>query len=641
MIDKTIIVIPSINGKTLLERFLPTIDIPKSCVLVVDQGSKDGTEDFCKENGVHCLQLRSRATFTEACNAGIEWAIAHGAEYICLANNDIEFTTPVIHQLLKVIQSDMNIGAIAPTQVIKNRTGGEAGLIVYRTKWNLAGPNFDHDFDPYADSKAVRESNFCEFTCVVIPSHVIKKIGLLDNQYGFYYEDADFCFRLRLAGFRTVYHQGAQIVHYASSTFDRDAAERKNYFVSKNRQLFTNKYMGYGFNYPRLESNIASSWTVVNEFLYKHLNQFGLINQFGKKLAFGHPGDVDSDYLYTAWETSQLPESWLLAVQKYKCVFLPSQWNYDVFQKAGIKNIAYVPLGVDTDVFVPAGEKVDFGYGFVCLSVMRNQYRKALDVTLEAWAAVRENIPDSQLVVFGYDIVLLDSLNPDEVRWYGKLKFEKYSALKVTVVTPIEPLTSTEMAAIYRGANVLLMNSRSEGFGFPVVEAMACGKRAIFPSYGATKDFCFPGALTITGVEVIADYSDKGYGNVGTWWEPNSTDIQSRILEAYNMPIEVQHDLEKRGRNFVCSQFTWQKTVIELYKILVAEGDTVEKIEQPEKIPEKIKHAFMGNKNFSASVGHLLTRISQKISKAGEHCAYYGIRATFIKSCKVILRKIF
>ena len=115
---KCIAVIPSIDGWYLLERLLPTIDLPKSQILVVDQGSRDDTEKKCLELGIGCIQLHTRASFTEAVNRGIKEALDQGADYVLIVNNDVVFETNVATQLLKRAEAETNLGVVAPRQII-------------------------------------------------------------------------------------------------------------------------------------------------------------------------------------------------------------------------------------------------------------------------------------------------------------------------------------------------------------------------------------------------------------------------------------------------------------------------------------------------------------------------------------------
>jgi glycosyltransferase involved in cell wall biosynthesis len=130
------------------------------------------------------------------------------------------------------------------------------------------------------------------------------------------------------------------------------------------------------------------------------------------------------------------------------------------------------PLGVDpamsaapdpaSDEFVakllgPVGRSVDL------LHVGSTIPRKRIDVLLEVFAAVRRELPDTRLIRVGGRFTEAQS------ELTGKLGLHPASI----VVMPY--LTRHQLAAVYRRAALVLLPSDAEGFGFPVVEAMACG----------------------------------------------------------------------------------------------------------------------------------------------------------------------
>ena len=88
--------------------------------------------------------------------------------------------------------------------------------------------------------------------------------------------------------------------------------------------------------------------------------------------------------------------------------------------------------------------------------------RKRIDVLLRVFAAVRRDLPQAQLVRIGGDFT------PAQLQLARDLNIEKS-----IVVLP--QLTRRLLAAIYRRANLLLLTSEAEGFGLPVIEALACG----------------------------------------------------------------------------------------------------------------------------------------------------------------------
>jgi glycosyltransferase involved in cell wall biosynthesis len=114
--------------------------------------------------------------------------------------------------------------------------------------------------------------------------------------------------------------------------------------------------------------------------------------------------------------------------------------------------VAYPGLGPP---FRTEGPKRDLGAPYV-LTVATLERRKNLETLLEAMALVRKRHPELRLAVAGapgWDA-------PD---------------LAADGVVPLGYVDDDELAALYRGAQVFVYPSRFEGFGIPIVEAMACG----------------------------------------------------------------------------------------------------------------------------------------------------------------------
>jgi glycosyltransferase involved in cell wall biosynthesis len=88
--------------------------------------------------------------------------------------------------------------------------------------------------------------------------------------------------------------------------------------------------------------------------------------------------------------------------------------------------------------------------------------RKRIDVLLEVFAALRARLPELRLVKVG---------GP----WTGGQR-EQIERLGVAgVIVPLQDLTRQAIAALYRRAALVVVPSEAEGFGLPVIEALACG----------------------------------------------------------------------------------------------------------------------------------------------------------------------
>ncbi len=105
--------------------------------------------------------------------------------------------------------------------------------------------------------------------------------------------------------------------------------------------------------------------------------------------------------------------------------------------------------------FRSEGRSRDLGGPYV-LTVATLERRKNLETLLDAMTLVRARRPELRLAVVGAP------------GWQGP-------SLDAEGVLPLGYVEDEELAALYRGAEVFVYPSRFEGFGMPIVEAMACG----------------------------------------------------------------------------------------------------------------------------------------------------------------------
>ncbi|RFB79825.1 glycosyltransferase [Methylovirgula sp. 4M-Z18] len=570
-IKKSLLVIPSINGDKLLARMLPTLRIPSELVVVLDQGSTDKTEEVCREAGVALRQLGRPHTYTEACNIGAEIAAERGCDFVFVANNDITFTTDVVRELLAELLRDPNLGIVAPAQMLIN-VAASVKKLAYRAYWDLETLTFAHDFAPPNGNSYRLEADFCELTFAGIRMSAIEKIGFLDNDYGFYHEDADFGFRLREAGYTCAYLPNSQIEHWTGSTFSSRPNLQKLNYLDKNKRLFAKKFLGTYVLHRDHKSNEANSWNIINKNLHPHLKKFGLVHPNAPELIFSHPGGRPFDYLYTVWETTQLPASWLAFKERYKMVLAPSRWVTDVLKQAGFKRVHYAPLGVDSDVFHPWGHSELMADGKTFLWFSTNQHRKGLDVMLKAWRPFHRACPNAKLILMGTGVREAMPA-PDTMRISKHFRIAEYLPDGIAVYETLDYVDEQLLAAIYRSADFLICSSRSEGFGLSVAESMACGTPAIFGNFGGTADFAIPDALLLKGVEAPADYSDKGFHDVGSWWEPSAEHLTALLFEANDMDADRYRWLSESGVRSIRTKFSWRESSLAIRRALAAENE--------------------------------------------------------------------
>ena len=191
----------------------------KPDIILVDNGSVDGTlvavrADFPE---VELIALPTNQHFAAGANYGLHLALAREADYAWLLNNDVIVTPEALAEMLRVAESDPSVGIVGsrlvhpgqpPHVVIGARCDFRTGAI--------HEPELPLDLG--LDRFAVDYVWGCS---MLIRSEVLRQVGLLDERYVAYFEDADFCLRARQAGWQTVTALRANVYHAGAKTADR------------------------------------------------------------------------------------------------------------------------------------------------------------------------------------------------------------------------------------------------------------------------------------------------------------------------------------------------------------------------------------------------------------------------------------
>jgi alpha-1,3-rhamnosyl/mannosyltransferase len=113
--------------------------------------------------------------------------------------------------------------------------------------------------------------------------------------------------------------------------------------------------------------------------------------------------------------------------------------------------------------------------------------RKNVGTLLEAYVRLREQVPDAPR------LVLAGHATPASARWEARCQ---QPPLK-THVEITGYVTTEQRIALYEGARMLVLPSYEEGFGLPVLEAMACGVPVVVSSRGSLPEVAGPAAAPV------------------------------------------------------------------------------------------------------------------------------------------------
>lgn len=264
METKVAVVIPNWNGIDKIGACIDSLLAQSStpCIIVVENGSMDGSLEFIKEKypDVNLLPQHQNLGFAGGVNAGIQCAIKSGYSFVALLNNDATVHKDWVKSLVDTLENNHTAGIVTCKLLNEDRSSVDSTGEQYSI-WGLPYPR-DRGL---AESKAhnKQEEVFGAsggaslYRCVML-----KDMGLFDQDFFAYYEDVDISFRAQLAGWKVLYEPEAEAYHATGST-SRKVKGFTTYQTFKNQPLLLLK------NVPtRLMPIILPRFAIAYSFIY-------------------------------------------------------------------------------------------------------------------------------------------------------------------------------------------------------------------------------------------------------------------------------------------------------------------------------------------------------------------------------------
>ena len=242
------------NGLADTRRLLPTLaasrlpDGWRLHTLVVDNGSSDGSVAAIRAEfpEVGVLALPDNRRFAGGNNAGIAQALADGADAIMLLNNDTQVDPAMIEKLLLALDQDPGAGAAAPliyfgapSQRIWYAGAVCAPALGFTAHRGLRA--LDH-----GQYRAIENTGYLTGCCLLAPSEVWRRVGVLDERYFIYAEDADWSLRARALGYRLLMVPTARLWHAVSASSGASSPWKIYQRLRANLTLFSRHTRGLG-----------------------------------------------------------------------------------------------------------------------------------------------------------------------------------------------------------------------------------------------------------------------------------------------------------------------------------------------------------------------------------------------------------
>ena len=233
---------------------------PGVTVLVVDNASGDGSAQqiraFIAERGytfAKVLESPMNGGFAAGNNVGIR---AIDANAYLLLNSDTLIRPGAVRALREAIARHPNAGLIVPrTENVEGDFDRNAFVTPRPLSEFVRGAKIGllsrllRRFDVVAEvPRTSFEAEWVGFCAVVVRREVIERVGLLDEQFFMYYEDIDYCMRVRRAGFSIVYFPEAKVVHLLGGssglTSKNGVQKRAARYMYEARARFFAKHYG-------------------------------------------------------------------------------------------------------------------------------------------------------------------------------------------------------------------------------------------------------------------------------------------------------------------------------------------------------------------------------------------------------------
>lgn len=223
---KTAIVILNWNGRTLLERFLPSVvahSADLATIYLADNASTDDSIAYCRTHfpAVHIIQNTENGGYAKGYNDALKHITA---DLFVLLNSDVETPEGWLEPMLTLFKEQPTIGAAQPKILdYKNKSlleyAGAAGGFVDALGYPYCrGRIFDsceEDRGQYNDTIAV---HWVSGACLFIRSSLFWEVNGLDEAYFAHQEEIDLCWRLRNKGVKIVACGQSKVYHLGSAT---------------------------------------------------------------------------------------------------------------------------------------------------------------------------------------------------------------------------------------------------------------------------------------------------------------------------------------------------------------------------------------------------------------------------------------
>jgi GT2 family glycosyltransferase len=243
------IIIPSYNGIALTEACLAALaeTLPgdfQGEIIVVDDCSTDGTQVRLagltnNEPRLKVVRNSQNSGFLVTCNNGADAAVG---EILIFLNNDTLPQRGWLEPLLRIFQERPDAGAVGGKLVYPDGRLQEAGGVVFSDGSAANFGKWDYELE-YPLYNYVRQVDYVTGALIATRRSLFNDLGGLDTRYRpIYYEETDYCFKLREKGYKIYYQPESVVIHLEGVTCGTDPGSGQKRYQVINREKFRERW---------------------------------------------------------------------------------------------------------------------------------------------------------------------------------------------------------------------------------------------------------------------------------------------------------------------------------------------------------------------------------------------------------------
>lgn len=228
-------------------------------IIVVDNGSTDGSIEEIKNQkpkikNLNIIENKKNLGFAAGNNTGIKYAMENGVDFVLILNNDTLVDKSLLVHLIKAAEKYKNAGVFSPKiyfapgfEFRKERySKKDLGKVIWYAggiiDWdNVLASNRGVDEVDKGQHDKITEIDFATGACMFVRREVLQEVGLFDERYFMYFEDADLSQRAKRYDWKVLFVPDAKLWHKVAQS-SGIGSNLNDYFITRNRLLFGMRY---------------------------------------------------------------------------------------------------------------------------------------------------------------------------------------------------------------------------------------------------------------------------------------------------------------------------------------------------------------------------------------------------------------